>query len=191
MSNSLTVPLQNRAVDDLARWLMVPRGCAILYVASANHHLIRTTFPASWGYETPAMRHSMSPWDCFVRLFLKVSTTDNIPFVCIPMALKWRQEVRGGEERIRDYCRKIAREGGSRMAELLGTEVLGECSSSLQRCCFTNVRLPLNIAQLGVQEADGARVAKWIQRETSGKHETYIPNSTPGRFGQGLAGRSI
>lgn len=154
---------------------MVPRGCAVLYLPASNHHLIRTTFPTSWGYETPGTRESIKPTDYFVRLFLKVSTTDTTPFICIPAALKWRQEVCGGEERIREYCENVAREGGKLMSELLGTEVLGESSNSLQRCCFTNVRLPLTVAQLGVQEADGVRIAKWIQEEMPHKYETYIP----------------
>lgn len=75
------------------------------------------------------------------------------------MALKWRQEVLGEEERIREYCEKIAREGGKRIGKLLGTEVLGERSNLLK------VRLPLTVAQLGVQEADGVRIARWIQEE--------------------------
>ncbi|KAG8159103.1 hypothetical protein KVR01_010764 [Diaporthe batatas] len=162
-------------ISNCYKWLMVPRGCAILYVPTANHRLIRTTFPTSWGYEKPDTRELMDPSDYFVRLFVKVSTTDTTPFVCVPVALKWRQEVCGGEARIREYCESIAREGGRRMAKLLGTEVLGECSDSMQRCCFTNVRLPLSIAQLGVQEVDGARIAKWIQEETPDKYETYIP----------------
>jgi hypothetical protein len=61
------------------------------------------------------------------------------------------------------------------MAELLGTEVLRQGSNSLQRCCFTNVRLPLTIAQLGIKDADGARIAKWIQEEMPDNYETHIP----------------
>lgn len=138
---------------------MVTRGCAILYVPAANHHLIRTTLPTSSGYETPGTRELTEPSHYFAGLFIKVSTTDTTHFVCVPVVLKWRQEVLGGEERIRKYCETIAREGGQQIGRLLRTEVLGEGSNPIQRCFFANARLLLTIAQLGVQEADGVRIA--------------------------------
>jgi hypothetical protein len=34
----------------------------------------------------------------------------------------------GGEEKINAYCRKLAREGGKRLAEMMGTEVMTSMS---------------------------------------------------------------
>ena len=56
------------------RWLYVPRGCAIFYVPSRNHHLIRTTFPTSHGFEpvpeAPVEPSPNSAADPFGDLFL-------------------------------------------------------------------------------------------------------------------------
>ncbi|KAK0752940.1 pyridoxal phosphate-dependent transferase [Schizothecium vesticola] len=162
-------------VSNCYKWLMVPRGCAVFYVPFRNQHLITTTLPTSWGYETPDNRKKMDPREYFSRLFNKVSMTDNTPYCCVPLALKFRSEVCGGEDKILEYCQDIARRGGAKMAEILGTEVLGGGESSIQRCCFTNVRLPLTLKELGVDEDGGREVAKWMQELAPAEHETYIP----------------
>lgn len=61
--------LKSHASDDIARWLMVPRGCAVLYVPAANHRLIQTTFPTSSGYEALATRELMKSSDDFLFAF--------------------------------------------------------------------------------------------------------------------------
>lgn len=154
---------------------MVPRGCAVLYVPFRNQKLITTTIPTSWGYETPEERAKMDPREYFSRLFDKVSTIDNTPYCCVPLALKFRSSVCGGEAAIRAYCEVIARKGGDRMAEILNTEVLGSPESSFRRCCFVNVRLPLTLSDLGVDASSGREVARWMQELTPAEYETYIP----------------
>lgn len=154
---------------------MVPRGCAVLYVPFRNQKMISTTVPTSWGYETPDERVNIDPHEYFSRLFDKVSTIDNTPYCCIPLALKFRAEACGGETAIRDYCEDIARRGGDRMAEILGTDELGSPTSALQRCCFVNVRLPLTLSDLGIGETSGKAVARWMQELTPAEYETYIP----------------
>lgn len=154
---------------------MVPRGCALLYVPFANQHLIKTTYPTSGGYQPPEVRAKMATTEYFVGLFVKVSTNDTTPYACIPAALKFRQDVCGGEDKIREYCERIAREGGARMAEIFNTEVLENETQTLRRCCFTNVRLPLSLTQLGATASEGTSIAKWIQEKTPEEYETYIP----------------
>lgn len=154
---------------------MVPRGCALLYVPFENQHIIKTTFPTSGGYKPPAVRNTMSNAEYFVGLFVRVATNDTTQYVCIPTALKFRHEVCGGEENIREYCERIAFEGGMRMAEIFGTEVLENKSQTLRRCCFTNVKLPLSLHGLGVTASEGSKIAKWIQEKTPEEYDTYIP----------------
>lgn len=117
----------------------------------------------------------MTGSEYFVGLFVKVATNDTTPYVCVPPALKFRQDVCGGEAKIREYCERIAREGGARMAEIFGTEVLENKSQTLRCCCFTNVRLPLSLTGLGITASEGKKVAKWIQEKTPAEYETYIP----------------
>ena len=154
---------------------MVPRGCAVLYVPHRNQHYIRTTFPTSWGYELPETRGKMDQSEYFVRLFQKVSTTDTTPYICVPAALRFRQETCGGEDAIRRYCEGIAREGGKRMSRILDTEILKSTSRSSQQCCFVNVRLPLQIPELNLEAGQEPQVAKWIQEKTPEEYNTYIP----------------
>ena len=106
----------------------------------------------------------------FVTLFDFVGTIDASPYLCIPAALKFRQEICGGEEEIRKYCFELARQGGELVAGILDTEVMRPSSSDYPHrddddddddhkdnqnddkrtkdekkwdCCFANVRLPL------------------------------------------------
>ncbi|KAK3394957.1 aminotransferase family protein-like protein [Podospora didyma] len=162
-------------ISNCYKWLMVPRGCAVLYVSFRNQKLISSTLPTSWGYEARDDRAKMDPREYFSVLFDKVSTTDNTPYCCTPLALKFRSVVCGGEAKIRKYCEDIARQGGARMAEILDTEVLGASTSSFQRCCFTNVRLPLTLEELGIHGSSGRLVAKWMQELTPAEYETYLP----------------
>ncbi|KAM0332939.1 hypothetical protein ACHAQA_001595 [Verticillium albo-atrum] len=162
-------------VSNCYKWLMVPRGCAVLYVPFRNQGMIATSIPTSWGYETKENRAKMDPQAYFSRLFDKVSTTDNTPYCCIPLALKFRAEVCGGEASIRAYCEDLAHRGGERMAEILETECLGGPSSSFRRCSFANVRLPLALAEVGVDASSGQTVAKWMQERTPAEYETYLP----------------
>ena len=154
---------------------MTPRGSAILYVPFRNQKLIATTVPTSVGYKTPGQREKADPREYFSRLFDRVATVDGTPYCCIPLALKFRKEVCGGEAAIRAYCEDIARRGGDRMAEILGTEVLGGPESSFRRCCMVNVRLPVTLSDLGVDESCGNVVAKWMQELGPAEYETYIP----------------
>lgn len=174
----------------MGRWLMVPRGCALLYVPFANQHLIKTTFPTSGGYRPPEVRATMATSEYFVGLFVKVSTNDTTPYACIPAALKFRQDVCGGEDNIREYCGRMTREGGARMADIFSTEVLENGSQTLRRCCFTNVRLPLSLTELGATASEGTKIAKWIQEKTPEEYETYIPtNFYEGAFWSRVSGQ--
>ncbi|KXH46723.1 hypothetical protein CNYM01_06401 [Colletotrichum nymphaeae SA-01] len=163
-------------VSNCYKWLMVPRGCAVLYVPFRNQDqdLISSTVPTSWGYETKEERGKLSSRDYFSKLFDKISTTDNTPYCCIPVALEFRAKVCGGEAKIRRYCEWIASVGGHKMAEILGTEVLGEYAE-FQHGCFINVRLPLTLADLNIEASAGRGIAKWMQELTPAEYETYIP----------------
>lgn len=146
-----------------------------MYVPFRNQHLITTTIPISWGYQTPQTRSEIPTHDYFVKLFEKISITDNTPYMCVPVALKFRDEVCGGEARIRGHCMDIARTGGAAVAEQLGTEVLEAKSDSGRNCCFAVVRLPIRREELCLSEEDGPVVAKWMQEKMPAEYETYIP----------------
>lgn len=180
----------------------MPRGCAVLYIPVRNQHLIRTSLPTSWGFQ-PLEQGEFASGDrkAFGELFKKVSTVDPTPYVCIEEALKFRELTCGGEANIRKYCEDIAKAGGKRMAEILGTEVMNNKTRTLHQCCFVNVRLPLAITQGAasydvrvvsehqrevvnskpmtssgyIREADASKIAKWMTEKSVNDYESMIP----------------
>lgn len=120
-------------VSNCHKWLYTPRGCALLHVPKRNQHLLRTTFPTSYGYEpideagTKNNDLQGSNKSGFVKLFEFVGTTDNSPFYCVPAALNFRQNLcPGGEEGLYNYIRHVAQRGADLLAMELGTEVMDE-----------------------------------------------------------------
>lgn len=88
------------------RWLYTPRGCAVFYVPLRNQHLMRSSLPTSHWFE-PVPRPGKQPTpnplppstkSNFVQQFEFVGTVDNASLLCIPAALKFREEICGGEE---------------------------------------------------------------------------------------------
>lgn len=160
-----------------------------MYVPYRNQALIKTTFPTAEGFLPERQRRRLSTNEYFVQLFNKIATTDTTPYLCIIEALKFRNEVCGGESHIREYCTRLARDGGDRMAAILGTNVLENSTRTLQNCSFTNVCLPLEVehrtvppgkplqvdddlGKVPVEEANA--VADWITRKSVEEFDTFI-----------------
>ncbi|OAL72432.1 hypothetical protein A7D00_3432 [Trichophyton violaceum] len=176
-------------VSNCHKWLFVPRGCAVFYVPQRNQHLIRTTVPTSHGFvPVPRIMKTGSelgeedgpfakPIDAFFAQsdfelqFEFIGTNDDLPYLCVPDAMKYRQEVCGGEEKIMQYCQTLAFEAGNRVARIWGADVLSEfCSSGghldvtkekrseFRKCAFANVRLPITLVD--DQNVPQGRIAK-------------------------------
>ncbi|KAK0647112.1 aminotransferase family protein-like protein [Cercophora newfieldiana] len=164
-------------VSNCHKWLYVPRGCAALYVPFANQHLITTAFPTSHGYQPPNVRRSIPTSKYFTELFAYGATVDVSTYLTVPASLRFRQQRCGGEAAIREYCTRLAREGGDMVALALGTEVLDNESGSLrQGCAFANVRMPVPV---GGEEgpssaADMDKVIGWIRTVANKEFDTYL-----------------
>ncbi|KAK3306320.1 pyridoxal phosphate-dependent transferase [Chaetomium strumarium] len=156
-------------VSNCHKWLHVPRGCAVFYVPLRNQALIRSSLPTSHGFvpkdssstgsEEKKMKVRPNPLppstkSAFVNQFEFVGTVDNAPYLCVVDSIRWRAEVLGGEERIRGELTELARQGGAKVAQMLGTEVLDNASRSLTRCSMVNVALPLVVEQQQQPEGD-------------------------------------
>jgi len=151
---------------------------------------MRSTLPTSHGF-TPKKAQIGSPFpksafvdggkSDYVSNFEFVGTIDNAPYLCIPAALKWREDL-GGEDRIREYCWRLAQEGGKHVARVLGTEVLDNSTHTLSRCCMTNVRLPISVtkaqecaSKAGIEKDDvGALVRDWMSKTLIDDYGTFI-----------------
>ncbi|KAI0450791.1 aminotransferase family protein-like protein [Xylaria acuta] len=171
-------------ISNCYKWLMVPRGCAIMYVPRRNQPLIKTSYPTDGRYLSEADRKDISPTKYFGSLFEHVSTIDTSPYLCVLEALKFRNQVCGGEERVRAYCIGLAKQGGELMATIMGTEVLKSEAGTQEDCCFTNVRLPLEIdpdgeeavtrQSSGILRGDADAVANWMTERSVNEFDTYI-----------------
>ncbi|KAL1978720.1 hypothetical protein VTN31DRAFT_1579 [Thermomyces dupontii] len=185
-------------VSNCHKWLYTPRGCAVFYVAKRNQHLIKTSFPTSHGYIVPEDRANppvpggKTP---FEHLFDFVGTNDDSPYMCIPEALKFRNEICGGEDAIMDYCQRIAHEGAEVVARILGTEVMREPGvsdlkqSDLCRCAMINVRTPLAVANdttvsphvpdpstspyQAIDRKDVRKVQDWLQSQLLDQYNAF------------------
>lgn len=169
-------------VSNAHKWLLTPRGCAVLYVAQRNQHLIRTTFPTSHGYVPPPDPSSAEILNVLDRgtatdfeyLFEFMATVDSAPYYCIPAAIAFRRDVCGGEDAIMQYCSSLARQASDACAELLGTEVLENQQSTLRKgVALANVRLPLDAQQVKLGPMGGVGVCLWMQRRCSEEFNTF------------------
>ncbi|KAF9552627.1 hypothetical protein BGW38_009449, partial [Lunasporangiospora selenospora] len=97
-------------IGNCHKWLYSVRGSAALYIAKKHQHKIHTN-AISHGYKAG-----------FEEEFAAHSTQDYSSLMTIPTALEFRKQF--GEDAIIHYARNLALEGGKRMAEILGTEVL-------------------------------------------------------------------
>ncbi|KAL1836541.1 hypothetical protein VTJ49DRAFT_5038 [Mycothermus thermophilus] len=192
-------------VSNCHKWLFVPRGCAVFYVPERNQHLMRSTLPTSHGFvpdkDGPAgalFRPSPLPPNAkphFVANFEFVGTIDNAPYICVKDSIKWREEVLGGEERIMAALTDLARRGGKRVAEILGTHVLDNEEQTLTRCAMVNIALPLVVgggSEDGedsgtnfprIPAGDVSAVINWILETLMSEHDTFVALHTyRGRF---------
>ncbi|KAH7007638.1 lolT-1 [Ilyonectria destructans] len=158
------------------KWLNTPRGCAFLHVPFRNQGLIRSTLPTSRGYvplrvaekQTPVPAEEAGVKSAWVQSFDFIGTLDNSQPVVVKDALQWREEVLGGEERIRQYLWWLAKEGGKKTAEILGTEVIDNKTGTLTNCAMVNVWLPVKSADV----QDG--VLAWAQELLVKEYKTFM-----------------
>ncbi|KAF2668480.1 PLP-dependent transferase [Microthyrium microscopicum] len=164
-------------VSNCHKWLYVPRGCAVLYVPTKHHSMMRSTIPTSHGFiptprpgaaaaYNPLPTNNKSP---FVVNFEFVGTIDNAPYLCVPRAIQYRKERLGGEEAVADYLWTLARRSGQIVCKILGTEVLENEDNTLQNCAFSNVRLPLDAAAI-----QSMAETHWMLRTLFYQHNTSM-----------------
>ena len=174
-------------VSNCHKWLYTPRGCAIFYVPVRNQHLIRSSLPTSHGFVPKPVEGEQvinnplpaSTKSAFVSLFEFVGTMDETAYLCIPAALEYRKNVicgaLRGEEAIRKYCLRQAREAGQLMKHKFGTEILENEEKSLGGCYFSNVRLPLSYRDLAQGDRPTAiKIAQWIAQTLVREYDTFI-----------------
>ena len=138
--------------------------------------MIRSSIPTSHGFKPrprKGQRIINNPFPpaigtAFQELFGFVGTTNNDAYLTVPVALKFRESICGGEEKIIEYCIELAKEAGDRAAEVFGTEVMDNESKTLRKCALANVRLPLEYGdgKGKIPLKDMGQVAQFIASES-------------------------
>jgi len=179
------IPLDLTALDadfflsNLHKWFFVPRGCALLYVPVRNQPLIRSSIPTSVAWKprdvTGPFRFP-SATTPYTDLFEFVGVADSQNYLVVPAAQKFREELCGGEDMIRDYCFKLAREGGDKAAEILETEVMDHPQSHFRDCALVNIRLPLEVGdEPGKVKPEHVRaVAGYLRYQSGVEYDTVL-----------------
>ncbi|KAF4632230.1 hypothetical protein G7Y89_g5897 [Cudoniella acicularis] len=176
-------------VSNCHKWLFTPRGCAIFHVPLRNQHLIHTSIPTSHGYSYTSSPPppSVDGKSHFVLLFEFVATIDYTPYLVVPAAIAFRNEVCGGEAAIWSYCYSLARGGGDIVASILGTERMDNKTHTLTQCSFANIRLPIpftsptttsssstNPTPIIFTPKKATAIAVWLNRTAVDEHDTYL-----------------
>ncbi len=173
-------------VSNAHKWLFVPRGCAVFYVPVRNQHLMRSSLPTSHGFIPrsggPGKVHlPPSSKSVFVNNFEFVGTIDNTNYLCIAEAIKWREEVCGGERAIIDHNINLTRSGGKAIAKILGTSILDNSTETMSNCCTVNVLLPLENSPSKTSGGNYIKVeheleaTQWMQKTLIEDYKTFIP----------------
>lgn len=174
-------------VSNCHKWLHVPRGCAVFYTPKRNQHLLPTTLATSHGYvpktlsrTTPLPPSAKTP---FIRNFEFVGTLDNSPYLCVKDAVKWREEVLGGEDAVLAYLWGLNKKGSAVVAQALGTEYMENSTGTLRNCGMANVALPIWTGAKGAKaKEEDAVVAtedentafQWILRTMIDDYKTFL-----------------
>lgn len=113
-------------VTNLHKWFFTPTSAAVLYV-DPKHHRVIQTFPISHSYQSSVVTEYTSTRNEKNLLrdkFFFVGTLNYSPYISVTEAVKFRQEVCGGEQAIKDYTYKLALEAAELFAREFDTEIL-------------------------------------------------------------------
>ncbi|KAJ7622511.1 pyridoxal phosphate-dependent transferase [Roridomyces roridus] len=125
-------------VSNCHKWLFAKRGCAVMFVAERNQGIVKSSFPTSKLYISPADRKF--PGEGFIEQYNWNGTIDFVPPLSITAALEFRAWL-GGEKAITAYCHGMALRGGAYLANLFGTRVMDQTGEFT--CNMVNVQIPL------------------------------------------------
>jgi selenocysteine lyase/cysteine desulfurase len=173
-------------VSNCHKWLFVPRGCAVLYVPLRNQAMMRSTLPTSHGYiprGPPTGTPNPLPTSvksAYINNFEFVGTIDNSNYLLVPEAVKWQEQVCGGEKAIIEYNTKLVQDGAKIVKDILGTSIMDNSTNTLTDCCLVNVALPLTASAEKIPGANtikaefGMKAVLWMQRVLIEEYKTFI-----------------
>ncbi|CAM0135807.1 hypothetical protein VKS41_001757 [Umbelopsis sp. WA50703] len=151
-------------VTNCHKWLFTVRGSAIIYVPKRNQYMVHpATISSSYRNHTDAKDTSST----YQAEFNWHGTQDHSGYLSVFSALEYRESL-GGEEKIQEYCYKLARNGGDIVAKILGTEVMENKEKTLT-LQMVNVRLPIK-----AHDGDGHYLDRFIDDGVY-KYKCFVP----------------
>lgn len=104
-------------VSNVHKWLYVPRGCAFLYVDPKHFSKVHT-IPISHSYlaDDEVLPDHLEEYRLMDR-FQFVGTENKSSIYSIPKAIKFREEVCGGEQNIKDYCNQLSENAAEKITK--------------------------------------------------------------------------
>jgi hercynylcysteine S-oxide lyase len=168
-------------VTNCHKWLFVPRSVAAFFVPKRNQHLIRTTLPTSHGFQPCRSQGIFDPMPTsgeknpMIKQFEYFGTIDGAPYCCIEDAIRFRDEVCGGEAAIQAYCTSLAKEAEQLLVKTLGTETFDIPES--HRVFFAHVRLPISVGEgdgFDVPLKDVPAITQFLNREFVERYRTFM-----------------
>ncbi|KAF5678332.1 isopenicillin N epimerase [Fusarium heterosporum] len=170
-------------VSNCHKWLHVPRGCAVFYVPERNQKLLPTTLATSHGY-VPKLAKRTTPLppsskSAFVQSFEFVGTLDNSPYLCVKDAIKWREEVLGGEEAILSYIWDLNKKGSALLAKKLGTTYMENSKGTMRNCGMANIALPIwsgegAEGEVVISAEETQTAFQWILNTLISDYKTFV-----------------
>lgn len=136
-------------VSNAHKWMMAPRGNAVLVVAPRNADKVLSSVPTTWAFSWKAM-------------WAMPGTNDFAHALSINAALDFYERI-GGEAKVHPYLRLLSIEGGEAAARVLGTrsmrltpaEAGSEGDLDQLTCITANLQLPLKKEVWGVASVWG------------------------------------
>ncbi|CAI5758904.1 unnamed protein product [Candida verbasci] len=111
-------------VSNLHKWFFLPFGCAVLYVNQKYHNKIHT-LPISHSYISDDTKLSKKDQENrLIDRFFFNGTKNFASIQTIPYAIKFRQEVCGGESTIYNYCNSLAKNVAKMVSEKWGSAIV-------------------------------------------------------------------
>lgn len=172
--------------SNLHKWLYVPNSCGFLYV-DPKHHKSVHSLPISAVYiedgdEVVNTANLVSSQfgqkvrdTTLIDQFSYTSTLDYTSMLTIPDAIKFRQEVCGGEEYIMAYNLKLAKDASSYiLSNWEGTTLMSGKEDDIVTTMF-NIQLPEYSAANGYAKDKLIEIALFLNDYLTKQKRTFVP----------------
>ncbi|XBW38347.1 hypothetical protein QEN19_003937 [Hanseniaspora menglaensis] len=177
---------------NLHKWVSVPKSCAIIY-AQEEWHTVLQSQPISWTYNL-TKDSIASDESLLVERFSKVGTINYSVYCSIKSALKFRSEICGGEDNIRNYQKQLSSKASAAIKEIFNvssndkydhyeSKLLENNAGTLTPVGMFCISYPINLSKysrvynklIGSPLEYLAVIRSLLEKSTIAKYKNYSP----------------